>query len=315
VSIEVLAPGLQTTIQAGARNGMRHLGVPASGAADPLSLALANRLLGNDLLAPALEVTLVGPTLLFNASTAIALTGGVAQATLGGEPIEFHSTIIVNQGDELAIAAVEIGTRVYIAFAGGLQAQEMLGSCSTYLAAGFGGHQGRALVESDVLQLQKQNTRADVVRTPEEFRLPFSSTWALRICRSAESDLLQDEQLGELTNTNWIIGRRADRMGMQLDGPMISVSSDGRMPSAPVFPGTIQCPGNGSPFMLSVDAGTTGGYPRIAQVARADRHLLGQLRPGDHVRFLPRQPQEAIDGLLAKHNYWREWLPDIERVI
>ncbi|MCH7687800.1 MAG: hypothetical protein IH899_14140, partial [Planctomycetes bacterium] len=123
----------------------------------------------------------------------------------------------------------------------------------------FGGHQGRALVEGDVLQLQKQNTNIDVARTPQEYRLAFSSTWALRICRSAESDLLQDEQLGELTNTNWIIGRRADRMGMQLDGPMMSVSSDGRMPSAPVFPGTIQCPGNGSPFMLSVDAGTTGG--------------------------------------------------------
>ena len=126
MSVEVLAPGLQTTIQAGARVGSRHLGVPASGAADPLSLALANRLLGNDLLAPALEVTLVGPTLRFNAATTIALSGGVAQATLGGEPIEFHSTNIVNQGDELSIAAVEIGTRVYVAFAGGLQAQEML---------------------------------------------------------------------------------------------------------------------------------------------------------------------------------------------
>ena len=315
MSVEVLAPGLQTTIQAGARVGMRHLGVPASGAADPLSLALANRLLGNDLLAPALEVTLVGPTLRFNTPTAIALTGGVAQATLGGEPIEFHSTIIAKQGDELAIAAVEIGTRVYVAFAGGLQAQELLGSCSTYMAAGFGGHQGRALVEGDVLQLQKQNTNTDVARTPQEYRPAFSSTWALRICRSAESDLLQDEQLGELTNTNWIIGRRADRMGMQLDGPMISVSSDGRMPSAPVFPGTIQCPGNGSPFILSVDAGTTGGYPRIAQLARVDRHLLGQLRPGDHVRFLPREPLAAIDALHAKHNYWREWLPGIERVI
>lgn len=315
MSVEVLAPGLQTTIQAGARVGMRHLGVPASGAADPLSLALANRLLGNDLLAPALEVTLVGPTLRFNTPTAIALTGGVAQATLGGEPIEFHSTIIAKQGDELAIAAVEIGTRVYVAFAGGLQAQELLGSCSTYMAAGFGGHQGRALVEGDVLQLQKQNTNTDVARTPQEYRPAFSSTWALRICRSAESDLLQDEQLGELTNTNWMIGRRADRMGMQLDGPMISVSSDGRMPSAPVFPGTIQCPGNGSPFILSVDAGTTGGYPRIAQLARVDRHLLGQLRPGDHVRFLPREPLAAIDALHAKHNYWREWLPGIERVI
>jgi allophanate hydrolase subunit 2 len=82
-----------------------------------------------------------------------------------------------------------------------------------------------------------------------------------------------------------------------------------------VFPGTVQCPEDGSPFILSVDAGTTGGYPRIAQIARCDRHLLGQMRPGDRVRFLRREPQEAIDELHAKHDYWRKWLPDIESVI
>ncbi len=315
MSITVLEPGLQTTIQAGARIGMRHLGVPTSGAADPLSLALANRLLGNDLLAPGLEATLVGPVLGFDASFALALTGGLAKATLNGEPIEFHRTVRVYAGDELAIGSVEAGTRVYLALAGGLQAAEVLGSFSTYMAAGFGGHQGRALVNDDVLQTQHEDLVTDFLQTPGAYRPPITSRWAVRACRAAETHLLREEQRSALIDTNWTIGRRADRMGMQLDGSTIGVSSDGRMPSAPVFPGTIQCPEDGSPFILSVDAGTIGGYPRIAQVARADRHLLGQMRPGDHVRFLPREPQEAIDELRAKHDYWREWLPGIESVI
>ncbi len=315
MSITVLRPGLQTTIQANARDGMRHLGVPASGAADPLSLALANRLLGNDLLAPALEATLVGPVLGFDASFTLALTGGIAKATLNGESIEFHRTVRVNAGDELAIGSVEKGTRVYLAFAGGLQAANVLGSVSTYIPAGLGGHEGRPLVKNDVLQTQGESRATDSLQTPEEFRPPLTTRWTLRACRSAETHLLQDKQRDALIDTHWTIGRRADRMGMQLDGPGLQVSSGGRMPSAPVFPGTVQCPEDGSPFILSVDAGTTGGYPRIAQIARMDRHLLGQVRPGDRVRFLPREPQEAIDELRAKHDYWREWLPGIERVI
>ena len=96
---------------------------------------------------------------------------------------------------------------------------------------------------------------------------------------------------------------------------MIDIEHDGRMPSVPVFPGTIQCPNDGIPYLLGIDAGTTGGYPRVGQVARLDRHLIGQLRPGDHLRLLPRKPDEAIAELEAKHAYWRTWLPDVEAVI
>ena len=104
-------------------------------------------------------------------------------------------------------------------------------------------------------------------------------------------------------------------MGLQLEGPTLAISSGGRMPSAPVFPGTVQCPESGSPYVLSVDAGTVGGYPRVAQVARVDRHLLGQLRPGDHVRLLLREQQTAIDELRQKIDYWRAWLPDIDQLM
>ena len=141
------------------------------------------------------------------------------------------------------------------------------------------------------------------------------ASWALRACASAETHPLSGNSRDQLFDTNWTVSRRADRMGLQLEGPMLDVTSDGRMPSAPVFPGTVQCPESGAPYLLSVDAGTVGGYPRIAQIARADRHLLGQLRPGDHVRLLWREAQDAVDDLRAKIEYWRQWLGDIERII
>lgn len=313
MSITVIKPGLQTTIQSRPRTGMRHLGVAAGGAADPLSLALANRLLGNAWDASALEATLLGPTLRFGADCTIAITGAAAAATLNGAPVSFHETIFPRAGDELVVGATEKGARVYIGVAGGIRADEILGSTSTYLLAALGGHHGRALEEGDILPLSPK--QIDRLQTPEEFIPPMSSSWALRACESFEAPELSAAAHASFFGINWTVGRRADRMGLQLDGVTLEVSTSGRMPSAPVFPGTVQCPEGGTPYILSVDAGTIGGYPRIAQVARLDRHLLGQLRPGDHVRFLLREPQAAIDELRAKIEYWRGWLPDIEQVI
>jgi len=313
MSIIVLKPGLQTTIQSRARIGLRHLGVPASGAADPLSMALANRLVGNAWDAPALEATLLGPTLRFDASCAFAVTGAHAAVSLNGSPVAHHETCFAEAGDELATGPTEMGARLYVAVAGGFAAQNVLGSSSTCLLAELGGLEGRALEKGDVLKVSRVS--AGKIETPDEFRPPMSSSWALRACESFETDQLLDDSRDQLFETNWTVGRRADRMGLQLDGPTLKISSSGRMPSAAVFPGTVQCPESGSPYVLSVDAGTVGGYPRVAQIIRADRHLLGQLRPGDHVRLLSRDQQPAVDELRAKLDYWRRWLEDIEQII
>jgi len=313
VTITIIKPGLQSTLQARPRIGLRHQGVPANGAADPLSLALANKLVGNAWDAPAIEATLLGPTLRFDNNCAFALTGAVAAATLNGSSIAQHETVFASAGNELVIGSVEIGARVYMAVPGGFAAADVLGSSSTNLQAGFGGIQGRALQAGD--QLEQRGGDVEAGQTPAEFRLPLSSSWGLRTCEAAETGLLDERSLTALFDTNWIVDRRADRMGLRLDGPALAVSSDGRMPSAGVLPGTIQCPEDGAPYVLSVDAGTVGGYPRIAQVARVDRHVLGQLRPGDHVRLLRREPDEAIEELRAKLEYWRDWLPSIDEIL
>lgn len=289
------------------------MGVPGSGAADPLSLALANRLVGNAWDEAALEATLMGPILRFTEACPFAIAGARAVATLNGAVIAAHETVFARAGDKLALGAAEQGVRSYIAVAGGFIATQILGSCSTYLPARLGGFSGRALQQGDELGIKPASVKK--LLTPDEFRLPMPSGWALRASASFEFDLLSEQSRERLFNNNWVVGRRADRTGMQLEGPALEVRSDGRMQSAPVFPGTVQCPESGSPYVLSVDAGTVGGYPRVAQVVRADRHLLGQLRPGEHVRLLWREQRTAAEELRAKHDYWRAWLPEIESII
>ena len=313
MSIAVIKPGVQTTIQAGPRTGFRHMGVPANGAADSLSLALANKLAGNAWDAAALEATLLGPTLRFDCDCAFAVAGASVALSLNGEACSPHETLFAKSGDQLVVGSMDVGARTYVAVAGGLVAKELLGSVSTNLQAGFGGLEGRALQKGDTLECVPAD--AERLHTPDEFRPPMSSSWGLRACAAVETGLLDDTSLRALFDTNWIVHRRADRMGLRLDGPVLGVSSVGRMPSAGVIPGTIQCPEDGIPYILSVDAGTVGGYPRIAQVARVDRHVLGQLRPGDHVRLLQRDPDEAVTELCGKLDYWREWLPDIDTIL
>ena len=311
MTMTVVKPGLQSTLQSRPRTGLRHQGVPAGGAADPLSLALANRLVGNAWDATALEVTLAGPVLRFERDCAYAFAGAAVPVARNGIAVEAHETLFARAGDELVIGPATAGARLYLAVAGGFDADDVLGSSATNLQAAFGGFGGRALQAGDALQ--HAAGAAEAVTTPAEFRPPMAASRALRVCESAETPLLDGAGREALFGANWVVDRRADRMGLRLDGPPLSVASEGRMPSAGVLPGTIQCPGD-APYLLGVDAGTVGGYPRVAQVTRADRHLMGQLRPGDRVRLLHREPEEAVAELRAKVDYWSAWLPDAAEI-
>ena len=315
MSVLVVRPGLLTTIQARPRTGHRHLGVPASGPADSLSMALANRLVGNDVFAAALEVTLSGADLRFTTETWFAITGAASSSTLNGQPIPCHATVRAAADDQLQIGAATAGVRVYIAFAGGLAAEEFLGSAASYVPAGLGGYRGRALRQGDRLETLAIGEPPLRLKTPEDFRPLTSGPWAVRACVATEFAALGVADQAALFDTNFIIGARNDRMGLQLKGHSFDVSSAGFLASVPVFPGAVQCPEDGTPYLLSVDAQTTGGYPRIAQLARVDRHIMGQLRSGDHLRLLRRTPERAAEELQQKLDYWREWLPDVASVI
>jgi len=276
-------------------------------------MALANRLVGNPSLESALETTLTGVTLEFRVSTTAAITGAVANCTLNGEAVRQHTTIAAYPGDVLSIGSAENGVRSYVAFAGGLIADEVLGSASTYLTAGFGGHKGRALAKGDELRLEDTAAAAPAGETPADYRMPILDAWTVRAGRSCETKNLGNPD--RLFDQKFTIASRGDRMGIGLEGERFEIESDRQMPSTPLFPGTIQCPHDGSLYVMSVDAGTTGGYPRVAKVTRMDLHVLGQLRPGNSLTLIERNDDDAARELREKHAYWRAWLPDIADVI
>ena len=315
MSLLITRAGLQSTIQARPRVGQRHLGVPLCGAADPLSMALANHLLGNAVLAAALEVTLSGIELEFEAGSTFAISGAPCDASLNGKAIDSHHAYVAKIGDALRLGPAKQGVRTYVAVGGGLQGDNFLGSESTYTPAAFGGFKGRALRNNDRVKLLRAAGKVSGSRTPPEFQPRPSSACALRACIGSEFTSLSSADQDALFDTNFSVGTRSDRMGIQLQGKLFEMASAGYLDSAPIFPGCLQCPESGVPYLLSVDAQTTGGYSQLAQVARVDRHIIGQLRAGNHVRLLRRTPDQAAVELREKHDYWREWLPDIESVI
>jgi biotin-dependent carboxylase-like uncharacterized protein len=258
---------------------------------------------------------LSGIEIFFEVDSRFAFSGAPCDVSLNGKAIESHRAYVAKTGDELRVGAAKQGVRTYIAVGGGLVGDEFLGSVSTYTPAAFGGLGGRALRNFDRIGLLPDACGVGFLQTPPKFRPLQTRAWALRACVGSEFTGLSSADEDALFDTNFSVGVRGDRMGIQLQGKAFKVASAGYLDSAPIFPGCVQCPESGVPYLLSVDAQTTGGYSQLAQVARVDRHVIGQLRAGNHVRLLRRTPEEAAADLREKHDYWREWLPDIESVI
>lgn len=306
----VTKPGLQTTLQGTPRLGHRHFGLPYAGPADPLSHALANRLVGNALNDTALEITYGGFEADVKAACSVAVTGAFGEISVSGNLAPAHTTLRLSTGDRIEITPPEHGMRAYLAICSGFEAETAFGSTSTYLPAQLGGLAGRALKAGDRLHPVGSATTATTCETPLAYRPAFSNAVALRACASGETHLLNDQDRQTLFGETFIAGRQATRMGVSLTGHTLAPNSDGRMKSAPVFPGTIQCPPSGTPVLLLCDAQTTGGYPRIASIARCDRHLLGQIRPGDHIQLLERTPEDALSDFAEKQRMLSAWLDD-----
>ncbi len=300
-------PGLQSTLQGAPRSGYRHLGVPYAGPADALSMALANHLVGNAKDETCLEITYGG----FEAEAAedcvLAVTGACGALEISGAEAPLHETLRLRAGDTLCVTPPKTGMRAYLAAASGFKASALFGSTSTYLPAGFGGFEGRALRAGDVLSLNGEDEARQDLRTPIDLRPVFSDAFAVRACQSAETDLLASADQDRLFSESFTVGRQATRMGIILTGYSLRTNSDNQMKSAPVFPGTVQCPPSGDPVILLSDAQTTGGYPRVANIARCDRHMLGQIRPGSRVQFLRRTPDEATRDLQEKRALFDRW--------
>lgn len=308
MSLQVLAAGPQTTVQGAPRIGLRHHGVPLGGPADPLSMALANRLVGRPPWASALEIALGPARLRFSAATRFALTGAQAKLRLDGRAVPWHRTLPASAGSVLEIGPCLAGARVYLALAATLAADVFMDSTSTYLPAGVGGHQGRALRAGDVLAWTGEDRTLPLLETPRQLRPPLARRWTLRVVPGP--DWPAGATLAELAGLR--VGARMDRMGLALaGGGLPEVAQAAARSSEALFPGAIQRTPDGKGFLLLADGQTTGGYPHLLQVVRADRHLAGQLRQGDDLRLLAVDQATAQAALAHKHALMAHWLPGL----
>lgn len=277
-TLTVRSAGLHTRLVAAARPASRSLGVPVGGAADPFALAVGNALVGNPADDAALEVTLLGPTLTADAPLACVVWGAPFAVTVAGRAVACGRTFTLEPGDELRLGAAECGVRAYVCIAGGLDAPVVRGSRSALepVAAGstFSCRSGRA--------------RTRILR-PEDASTPPDSPCVLRVLPGGQADWFPPRALADRA---FRVTPASNRMGLRLAGEPLPVP-DREMPSEPVCPGTVQVTRDGGCIVLGVDGGTIGGYPRIAQVITADLDRLGQLRPGDGLRFVPVTLDEA----------------------
>lgn len=309
-ALHIIKPGVQATLQGAPRSGHRHLGVPWSGAADSVSLALANRLAGNRAAETGIEITYGNFSVEICTDLALAVTGAEARLTLNGQAAPFHETLSVQKGDILELGTPDTGLRSYIAVSGGIGADIFLDSPSTYLPARLGGHQGRALKPGDALESRRSDsTLPQHARTPDALRYPISSSFALRATEGPD----YFDRCATLWTEQFRATRRASRIGFEIEGnlPPDRDGHSGNLPSAGLFPGALQVPPQGRGFLLLSDCQTTGGYPHLLQVNRSDRHQLGQVRPGDSVIFLHRSADQAAEDLRDKHALLSSWVPDI----
>jgi antagonist of KipI len=283
--IQVQSPGLLTTVQDLGREGFGPMGVSPSGAADPISLRLGNRLVGNAEGAAGLEMTLLGGTFLLPEGAIIALTGSDFGATLDGTPLEPWTSVEAKSGQTLRVGSTHLGARCYLCVQGGIVEKTFLGSASTHLLSGLGGHEGRALRKGDVLRIGSATVsfrkRAVAPRVIER----LSPRKALRVTPGPQSEWFPRESQQLLYERKYRVAEESNRMGLRLEGPHIAQRSSGEMITEGVSIGAVQITAGGLPIILFVEQQTTGGYAKIANVISADLHSLGQLRPRDEIRF------------------------------
>lgn len=277
--IEVRSPGLLTTVQDLGRYGCGPLGVTPSGAADPVALRLGNLLVGNPEGAPALEMTLTGGTFLFPEGALAALAG----ADFGGAA--WWTTLEIGAGQTLSVGAAREGARCYLCVRGGIRVPLFLGSASTHLACGLGGLGGRRLQRGDVLEIGAAAGPCQRRTLSGRARKHFAPSKALHVTPGPEWDRFEAAAREAFLTQACRVSEASDRAGLRLKGAALATRGFERMITEGVDLGAIQVPPSGQPIILFVEQQTTGGYPRIAVVAAVDLHRVGQLRPGDEIRF------------------------------
>ncbi|MFM9850198.1 MAG: biotin-dependent carboxyltransferase family protein [Hyphomicrobiaceae bacterium] len=284
--------GALTTLQDAGRRGYQRYGLSNAGAMDRTSLAIANALVGNKADVAVIEFAVFGGELVVEGGVArIAMAGADCPLDIDGEPVPALTSRRVAAGGSIRIGAARAGVFAYLAVAGSFDVAPMLGSVSVHLRAHVGGLNGAPLKAGDALQL-----RTGQIEGPDlELAVnPDPGPGPIRVVLGPQDDLFARAGIETLLSSEYQITVEADRMGYRLSGPKIGHADGYNIVSDGIVTGSVQVPGTGEPIVLLADRQTTGGYPKIATIVRADLSRFVQMRPGSKVRFAVVTLQEAV---------------------
>lgn len=306
MAIEVLHPGLATSVQDLGRPGYFHLGIPLGGAMDRYALQAANRLVGNDEGAAGLEIVFMGPQLAFRRDAVIAVTGAALPLKIDGSLQPAWEALPVEAGQVVSFDTLRGGARAYLAVSGGIDVPVVLGSRSTYGIGGFGGYEGRPLRAGDILPVGEPAAPAVAGRAvPEAMRRQPPSPAVLRVLPGLYWHRLSTEAQESFFADEWKVAPEADRMGYRFRGgrrlsfvdrtPPFGAGSDPSNIVDSCYPyGSIQVPSGTEPIILHRDAVSGGGYFMLGTVISADMDIIGQLQPHMKTRFMRITMAEAL---------------------
>ncbi len=302
--IEIIKPGILSSVQDTGRRGLRHLGVGLSGAMDALALRLANIMVGNPEDAAGIEVTFGGFSCRFESDCVFTVSGAVSDIKLDGRLIPGWHTWVAKAGQVVEISAPSAGMRSYLAVAGGIDVPVVLGSRATDLKGGFGGYQGRALRRGDHLGLLGQNASTKSSNTfgvcvRNAALEQGSDVITVRVIPAAEWNDYSHDTQREFLEATWRIDSVSNRVGYRLIGPSLAKGRSGELLSHGILPGTVQLPPGGAPAIQMLDANTCGGYPKLGVVIESDLRKLAQAKLGESIRFTLVTPAEAVSALRA----------------
>ena len=297
MSLRVLSPGLHSLLVDAGRPGSRSLGVPVGGAADRAALAVGNALVGNRPDAPAVEFTLSGPTLAAEHHAAGVVFGAPFTVSVNGRPVPAGTTFTLAPGDTLAVGGTPTGARGYLCVAGGFAGPTVLGSRSGLdpLAAG-------EVLTCPPSRCEPRGLGFACLPSPRRGGAG-GGVAELFVLDGPQRDWFDDS----FFTRDYAVTPAANRMGVRLAGEPLT-RRPGELVSEAVAPGAVQVTNDGLPVVLGVDGQTIGGYPKVAHVIRADLDLVGQLRPGDRVRFVRVTTDEAATAARERAAEVRSWL-------
>lgn len=305
MSIKILRPAVLTTLVSDGRVGSRSLGIGPGGPMDFFAMKIANYLVGNDREA-VLEIGHSSIELSIQKDSIVAITGKGFNAEVNDNPVLLWKPIKIKGDSTLKLKKISGGAWVYLSVHGGWASQSWLNSLTTNLSAKAGGYHGRILQKDDVVEMNNTKLSFDETKilswgiSTNELDKIYSQPGVIRCLRSVETELLSSESREKFESLEFAINSQSNRMGYRLQGEPISLAEKLEMVSSSVDFGTVQLLPDGNLIVLMADHQTTGGYPRIASVIKADLPKLAQLMPGEKVKFKMISLSEAETELLSR---------------